>query len=683
MRLYSRASNKFLPLALSAAITAAITGCNSGSSSDNSSNNTPAPTPAARVSVPVTASFTATYKSQVDHNQVTANSNKNTPKPQARELTYYEGTLTATNTTTGESENFDWPVTADETGKVTSEKTVTVEPGTYDFTLVVTKGSQQYTSVMTGEVIEDQGEYRLNMDIFPVVGNTIINIDSVKNLSRLQLSFPANELANIGTPQIGLIIDGVETIYELNKENGLADVVLNLPEGTHAYDVNLYDANTLIGRSKLGEQNLDLVEGDDLNIDIISLQADITVDFGDGQQPKFIVNIPEEVITDVGDMNNLKLLVRITDGDSEGDPVQEATLDVQQDGERYYVEHIFDETTNNDISTYIEFLDMTSGSAETIATCSDSVTVHTTNTMSCGVGIPKDYIIGGNLLATLAINVLDTNKVAQSGASVYLNNTLVGVTGSNFGTGGFIKAHVTAGELYTAVAKKDELEGTHELTPNSLSINNFDIILENNAPTPNGATCQEILTASGGTATSGLYQLDVDGAGPLNGFETWCDMETKGGGWTLVQNRQDNLELETTNDLMGPIIDNGSSAFYSERAGAISDLAWNHLKTISSEVQVYSGTMGFTPQYFYTTIAQIEALPQSCASWGDNTSLLVNSIIHHELSGCSATGGDYAFFGIYLDDRKAQMDNTNNLLWQEGLTTSQGPNAVVSAIYLR
>lgn len=674
---------QFSKTLLSLTIVAALTGCNGGSSSESSSNSNQTPTPVARVSVPVTASFTATYKSKIDHNQVTANANKNASKPQARELTYYEGTLTATNTTTGESENFDWPVTADETGKVTSEKTVTVEPGTYDFTLVVTKGSQQYTSVMTGEVIEDQGEYRLNMDIFPVVGDTIINIDSVKNLSRLQLSFPASELASIGTPQIGLVIDGVETIYELNKESGLADIVLNLPEGTHTYDVNLYDANTLIGRSKLGEQNLDLVEGDDLNIDIISLQADITVDFGDGQQPKFIVNIPEEVITDVGDMNNLKLLVRINDGDSEGAPVQEATLDVQQDGERYYVEHIFDETTNNDISTYIEFLDMTSGSAETIATCSDSVTVQTTNTMSCGVGLPKDYVIGGNLLATLAINVLDTNNVAQSGANVYLNNTLVGITGSNFGTGGFIKAHVTAGELYTARAEKDGLEGTHELTPNSLSINNFDIILEGQAPVVSGTTCKTILAADG-TSASGVYTVDVDGAGPLDSFETWCDMETKGGGWTLVQNRQDSVVMETTTNLTGPIVDDGDTNAYSDRVGAISDATWNHLKTTSSEVQVYSAYANLAPYYFYTTIEHIQELPYFCVSWDDNTSLLVNSIIHFEAAGCSLSGGDYSLMGLPSSSRNAQMDNTDGRLWLEtagGASTAGG--GASSAIYLR
>lgn len=679
---------QFSKTLLSLTIVAALTGCNGGSSSDSSSNSNPTPTPVARVSVPVTASFTATYKSQIDHNQVRANANKNAPKPQARELTYYEGTLTATNTTTGESENFDWPVTADETGKVTSEKTVTVEPGTYDFTLVVTKGSQQYTSVMTGEVIEDQGEYRLNMDIFPVVGDTIINIDSVKNLSRLQLEFPANELTNIGSPQIGLVIDGVETIYELNKENGLADIILNLPEGTHTYDVNLYDGNTLIGRSKLGEQSLDLVDGDDLNIDLISLQADITIDFGDGQEPKFIVNIPEEVITDVGDINNVKLLVRITDGDSEGAPVQEVTLDVQQDGERYYVEHIFDETTNNDISTYIEFLDMTSGSAETIATCSDSITVYTTNTMSCGVGLPQDHVIGGNLLATLSINVLDDNKIAQSGANVYLNGSLIGVTGSHFGTSGFVKTHVTAGELHTVRAEKDGIQGTYEITPSSFSINNLDITLKAPVVEVDGSTCKTILEADN-TATSGVYTLDVDGAGPLDSFESWCDMETKGGGWTLVQNRSYDVPLATTFNLSQPIVTPGSTTAIVEAAGAISDNHWQSLKNSATEMQLYTAENSSEPLYFYTTIDRIKNSPGACISWDDASSLQARSLLHFEITigpgdtPCDFVQSHYSFIG-YFSPRAADIGSMahEDDIWLEK-TGYHTTNAQGTAIYLR
>lgn len=39
------------------------------------------------------------------------------------------------------------------------------------------------------------------------------------------------------------------------------------------------------------------------------------------------------------------------------------------------------------------------------------------------------------------------------------------------------------------------------------------------------------------TAPSGIYWLDVDGAGGLNPFTTYADMTTGGGGWTMVHDR--------------------------------------------------------------------------------------------------------------------------------------------------
>ncbi|MBB1489687.1 hypothetical protein, partial [Oceanospirillum sediminis] len=174
--------------------------------------------------MPVDSSFTSVYRARVNHNVDVSNSRER----KARDVSYFEGTLTAKNLTTGDEESFDWPITIDENGKAKSEKTVTVFPGTYDFTLVVTKGSQQYTSVLTSELIEDEGEYRLNMDLIPIAGETVVNIDSIKNLSRLRLEFPPEEFVNIAAPQIGLVIDGVETVYEISKESGLAEVILNL-----------------------------------------------------------------------------------------------------------------------------------------------------------------------------------------------------------------------------------------------------------------------------------------------------------------------------------------------------------------------------------------------------------------------------------------------------------------------
>ena len=47
-------------------------------------------------------------------------------------------------------------------------------------------------------------------------------------------------------------------------------------------------------------------------------------------------------------------------------------------------------------------------------------------------------------------------------------------------------------------------------------------------------SCQEVLD-DGASVGDGLYTIDPDGPGGTSPVETWCDMSTDGGGWTLVQ----------------------------------------------------------------------------------------------------------------------------------------------------
>lgn len=119
----------------------------------------------------------------------------------------------------------------------------------------------------------------------------------------------------------------------------------------------------------------------------------------------------------------------------------------------------------------------------------------------------------------------------------------------------------------------------------------FGVVLGDSASAP-AATCKALKTLRP-SAPSGLYWIDPDGSGSNAPFQTWCDMVTNGGGWTLAgYSHAASTSASASNKAMPSLKCGGgtfSPASRANNAGAVNAIA---LGRASTEVAFSMNTNG-------------------------------------------------------------------------------------------
>jgi hypothetical protein len=390
------------------------------------------------------------------------------------------GTLTATNTDTSDVQTFDWSVYLDEsTLAVQSNKTIVLDPGTYDFALLVHKGDHSYAGEALGVSIAD-GTDTVPLTLRPVIGDVTTNVNIVSRLIDLRFSYDPAEFsgAGISTPRIGISVDGgAEQLFAVNAATGFSEYMyLNLSPGSHHFVLRLFDGSVQRGKSLAAQEHPTLSPGVDVTMDLVALHGETTFSLTEeGGDAHFHFVIPAEVVNEAGGTGDLDARLHLVSAES-GQDIEEL-LTLSPSGGDYTADVTHTGFQFEDVTVSLAFVDHTD--AYPLGSCLQHVTLRTgPQSAFCNVTLVRRAVIGGSLLVALGVNVFSTDMEPVVGATVYLDGNPVGVTGSGgFGSQGYLHVLVLAGS-HTLRAQTSTHWGQTTISVSALGLANPDIILD-------------------------------------------------------------------------------------------------------------------------------------------------------------------------------------------------------------
>ena len=414
----------------------------------------------------------------------------------------------------GQTETFAWTIYLDEdTFEASSNATLTLEPGNYDFELLMTKGDQQYAGYANQNLVD--GENDVAMTIRPIIGDAIDDVTIIDRLAYFKFQYDAAELAALTAPGIGIQVDaGIEQVFNINTQTGLSNTFVNLPVGQHTLALKLYDASVQVGKSVTAQESQYISYGADLTMDIVPLYSEmqflLTENGGDAN---LSVTLPAEVVNEVGGVANLTATLALI---SPKNPLQESALFfVEQPDGSYQADLVLTDLQYDEVTLSMTFTD--SSTSDQVASCSNLWTLNNQNqAFNCDITLIRRAVVNGNILAVVGINV--ENELGQPVAGAVITdaagNTLA-VTGSGtYGTSGYAKLYLRAGthELTATDVTNGQLNET-SVTVAPLEVENLIMVLAD--PVPSGLTPSDWTFdgVAGYSMTDTALNISVGGGG--------------------------------------------------------------------------------------------------------------------------------------------------------------------------
>jgi len=378
----------------------------------------------------------------------------------------------------GSVETFAWTIYLDETTfDASSNATLDLVPGNYDFELLVVKGNQQYAGYSNQTVVD--GTNDINMTIKPVIGDEVSNVTIIDQLAYFKFKYGTDELAALTAPSMGIQVDtNAEQVFTINKATGLSNAFVNLPIGQHDLFLKLYDAAVQVGKSVVAQQSQTVAFGIDLAMDIVPLHAEtqfvLTEDGGDANVS---ITLPADVVNEVGGISNLDATLALVGAKN---PLQESALNFIEQGDgSFKADLILTDLQYEDVTLSLTFSDKTT--SDQVASCNNTWTLNgLSQTFICNITLIRRAVVSGNILAVVGLTVMNDSGEPVSGAVITnLAGDNLGITGSgSYGTAGYLKLYMKAGDYeFTATDASNNLTVTQSISLSPLEVGNLLLVL--------------------------------------------------------------------------------------------------------------------------------------------------------------------------------------------------------------
>jgi hypothetical protein len=97
--------------------------------------------------------------------------------------------------------------------------------------------------------------------------------------------------------------------------------------------------------------------------------------------------------------------------------------------------------------------------------------------LNASIGLLRRAVISGNIQAVVGVDIFDESGNPILGAEVYVDDVLVGLTGSAWGTDGYLKFYHTSGD-YSLRTESGNLSADSSVTFGVLGVTNYNLIID-------------------------------------------------------------------------------------------------------------------------------------------------------------------------------------------------------------